>query len=39
VARFHLDSLGVRLTRLSTDQAHYLGIPAEAPYTPEHYTF
>ena len=39
VARFHLDALGVRLTKLSTDQADYLGIPAEGPYKPEHYKY
>ena len=39
VARFHLESLGVRLTSLTTDQADYLGIPAEGPYKPEHYKY
>ncbi len=39
VARFHLDALGVRLTKLSTDQADYLGIPVEGPYKPEHYKY
>ena len=39
VARFHLESLGVRLTQLTTDQADYLGIPAEGPYKPEHYKY
>ena len=39
VARFHLDALGVRLTKLSTDQADYLGIPIEGPYKPEHYKY
>ncbi len=31
VARLHLDSLGVRLTELSDEQAAYLGIPAGGP--------
>jgi len=39
VARFHLDSLGVRLTTLTVDQADYLGIPAEGPYKPDHYKY
>ena len=39
VARFHLESLGVRLTKLSTDQSDYLGIPVEGPYKPEHYKY
>ena len=28
VARLHLDKLGVKLTRLSEDQAEYIGVPA-----------
>src|SRR5438874_1376345 len=39
VARLHLDKLGVKLTRLSKDQAEYLGIPVEGPYKPEHYRY
>jgi adenosylhomocysteinase len=39
VARFHLDALGVRLTRLTTEQADYLGIPAEGPYKSDHYRY
>ncbi len=39
VARLHLDSLGVRLTELTQDQADYLGIPKEGPYKPEHYRY
>ena len=39
VARLHLDKLGVRLTRLSEEQASYLGIPADGPYKPEHYRY
>jgi adenosylhomocysteinase len=39
VARLHLDSLGVRLTELTPDQAAYLGIPAEGPYKPDHYRY
>ncbi|HVY96848.1 MAG TPA: adenosylhomocysteinase [Solirubrobacterales bacterium] len=39
VARLHLDSLGVKLTELSAEQAAYLGIPAEGPYKPDHYRY
>ena len=39
VARLHLDALGVRLTTLTTEQADYLGIPAEGPYKPDHYRY
>jgi adenosylhomocysteinase len=39
VARLHLDALGVKLTKLSEDQAAYLGIPAEGPYKPDHYRY
>ncbi|MFF2779761.1 adenosylhomocysteinase [Streptomyces sp. NPDC058052] len=39
VARLHLDSLGVRLTVLSDDQAAYLGVPVDGPYKPDHYRY
>jgi adenosylhomocysteinase len=39
VARLHLPHLGVELTRLTEDQASYLGIPAEGPYKPDHYRY
>src|SRR5580765_5841282 len=39
VARLHLDKLGVRLTKLSKDQADYLGVPLEGPYKAEHYRY
>ena len=39
VARLHLDHLGVKLTRLTREQADYLGIPAEGPYKPDHYRY
>jgi len=39
VARLHLDKLGVKLTKLTKDQADYLGVPAEGPYKPEHYRY
>jgi adenosylhomocysteinase len=39
VARLHLDALGVRLTKLSDEQAAYIGVPAEGPYKPDHYRY
>ena len=39
VARLHLNSLGVKLTQLTEDQADYLGIPAEGPFKSEHYRY
>jgi adenosylhomocysteinase len=39
VARLHLDKLGVRLTKLSKEQADYLGVPNEGPYKSEHYRY
>jgi len=39
VARLHLDSLGVKLTTLTDDQASYLGVAVEGPYKPEQYRY
>jgi adenosylhomocysteinase len=39
VARLHLDHLGVKLTKLSKEQAEYIGVPVEGPYKPEHYRY
>jgi adenosylhomocysteinase len=39
VARLHLDHLGVKLTRLTQEQADYLGVPVEGPFKPEHYRY
>lgn len=39
VAAAHLDKLDVKLTKLTTDQASYLGIPQEGPFKPEHYRY
>jgi adenosylhomocysteinase len=39
VARLHLDHLGVRLTRLTKEQADYINVPVEGPYKPEHYRY
>ena len=39
VAELHLDALGVKLTRLTDDQAEYLGVALGGPYKPEHYRY
>jgi adenosylhomocysteinase len=39
VARLHLDQLGVKLTKLTKEQADYIGVPPEGPYKPEHYRY
>jgi adenosylhomocysteinase len=39
VARLHLDHLGVKLTKLTAEQAEYLGVPVDGPYKPDHYRY
>jgi len=39
VARLHLEKLGVKLTKLSKDQAEYLGVPITGPFKPKHYRY
>ncbi len=39
VARLHLQKIGAHLTKLTPEQAEYLGIPVEGPYKPEHYRY
>jgi len=39
VARLHLDKIGASLTRLSQQQADYIGVPVDGPYKPEHYRY
>jgi adenosylhomocysteinase len=39
VARLHLDALGVKLTKLSPEQAEYIGVTPEGPYKPDHYRY
>jgi adenosylhomocysteinase len=39
VARLHLEKIGAKLTKLSSAQAKYLGVPVEGPYKPEHYRY
>jgi adenosylhomocysteinase len=39
VARLHLDKLGAKLTRLTPEQAAYIGVPVEGPYKADHYRY
>jgi adenosylhomocysteinase len=39
VARLHLEKIGVKLTKLTPQQADYIGVPVDGPYKPEHYRY
>jgi adenosylhomocysteinase len=39
VARLHLGRIGAKLTRLTREQAEYIGIKVEGPYKPDHYRY
>lgn len=39
VARLHLDKLGAKLTKLTKEQADYIGVPQNGPFKPEHYRY
>jgi adenosylhomocysteinase len=39
VARLHLEHIAVKLTKLTKEQADYIGVPIEGPYKPEHYRY
>ncbi|UOD35149.1 adenosylhomocysteinase [Deferribacteraceae bacterium V6Fe1] len=39
VARLHLEKIGVKLTKLTPEQAEYIGVPIEGPYKPDHYRY
>jgi adenosylhomocysteinase len=39
VARIHVEALGGTLTKLTKEQAEYLGIDVEGPYKPDHYRY
>jgi adenosylhomocysteinase len=39
VARLHLEKIGVRLTRLTDDQAKYLGVSPDGPFKADHYRY
>jgi len=39
VAKIHVEALGGELTKLSKDQAEYIGVDVEGPYKPDHYRY
>ena len=39
VAMLHLGKLGAKLTKLSDEQAAYIGVPAAGPFKPDHYRY
>src|SRR5512147_2843961 len=39
VARLHLGKVGAKLTKLTEEQAEYIGVPAEGPYKPDYYRY
>ena len=39
VARLHMAKIGINLTRLSQEQADYIGVPVDGPYKPNHYRY
>ena len=39
VATLHLDALGIKLTKLTQEQADYIGVPVGGPYKPDTYRY
>lgn len=39
VARLHLEKIGVKLTKMTPEQAKYIGVAVDGPYKPEHYRY
>ncbi len=39
VALLHLEKVGAKLTRLTEEQAKYIGVPAAGPYKPDYYRY
>ncbi|MBT3465230.1 adenosylhomocysteinase, partial [archaeon] len=39
VARLHLDQLGIKLTKLTDEQADYINVPVNGPYKPKYYRY
>jgi adenosylhomocysteinase len=39
VARLHLNKIGVNLSKLSEEQAEYIGVSQKGPYKPDHYRY
>ena len=39
VAALHLEKLGIHLSKLTSKQAGYIGVPVEGPFKPDHYHY
>ncbi len=39
VARLHLEKIGVKLTKMTPEQAKYIGVAVDGPYKPDHYRY
>ncbi len=39
VAMLHLERVGAKLTKLTQEQADYIGVPVDGPFKPEHYRY
>lgn len=39
VAQLHLDKIGVKLTKLTEEQAEYIGVDQEGPFKPDQYRY
>ena len=39
VASLHLEKIGAKLTKLTDEEANYIGVPVSGPYKPEHYRY
>ena len=39
VAQLHLAKVGARLTRMTAEQAKYIGVPQQGPFKPETYRY
>ena len=39
VAKLHLDKVGATLTKLSVEQADYIGVPVQGPFKSDNYRY
>ncbi|MGE0114774.1 MAG: adenosylhomocysteinase [Steroidobacteraceae bacterium] len=39
VAQLHLERIGVKLTKLTAEQARYIGVSSDGPFKPDHYKY
>jgi adenosylhomocysteinase len=39
VAQLHLEKINAKLTKLSQDQADYIGVPVDGPFKPDYYRY